>query len=125
MYFCFCLERNVNASVSSVYIFKPCKLFPELVARRFYSKFTGKHLCWSLLFKKVADFQPATLLNKRLRRRCFLSKSKYNFSPSTTPVLLLCSIFNLLFVFILCNFLYFLFVISFFIIIIIISIRNF
>ena len=36
-----------------------------------FSKFTGKHLCQSLLFNKVAGLGPATLLTKRLWCRCF------------------------------------------------------
>ena len=35
------------------------------------AKFTGKHLCQSLFFTKVAGFRPVTLLKKRLRHRCF------------------------------------------------------
>ena len=35
------------------------------------TKFTGKHLCQSLFFNKVADISPATLLKKRLWDRCF------------------------------------------------------
>ena len=34
-------------------------------------KFTGKHLCQSLFFNKVAGLRPATLLKKRLGHRCF------------------------------------------------------
>ena len=34
------------------------------VARNF-TKFTGKHLCASLFFNKVAGLRPATLLKKR------------------------------------------------------------
>ena len=34
-------------------------------------KFTGKHQCQSLFFKKVAALRTATLLKKRLRHRCF------------------------------------------------------
>ena len=36
-----------------------------------FAKFTGKHLCQSLVFNKVAGLRPATLLKKRLRHRCF------------------------------------------------------
>ena len=32
-----------------------------------FTKFTGKHLCQSLYFNKVAGQRPATLLKKRLR----------------------------------------------------------
>ena len=35
-----------------------------------FTIFTGKHLCWSL-FNKVIGLRPATLLKKRLQRRCF------------------------------------------------------
>ena len=34
-------------------------------------KFTGKDLCWSLFFNKVAGLRPATLLKKRLWHWCF------------------------------------------------------
>ena len=37
---------------------------------RNFAKFTGKHLCQSLFFSKVAG-QPATLLKKRLWHMCF------------------------------------------------------
>ena len=38
---------------------------------RNFTKFTGKHLCQSLFFSKVASLRPATLLKKRLWHRCF------------------------------------------------------
>ena len=38
---------------------------------RNFTKFTGKHLCQSLFFNKVAGLKPATLLKKRLWHRCF------------------------------------------------------
>ena len=38
---------------------------------RNFAKFTGKHLCQSLFFNKVASFTLATLLKKRLWHRCF------------------------------------------------------
>ena len=38
---------------------------------RSFSKFTGKHLCQSLFFNKVAGLRTATLLKKRLWHRCF------------------------------------------------------
>ena len=38
---------------------------------RDFSKFTGKHLCRSLFFNKVAGLRPATLLKKKLLHRCF------------------------------------------------------
>ena len=38
---------------------------------RSFTKFTGKHLCQSSFFNKVAGLRPATLLKKRLWRRCF------------------------------------------------------
>ena len=41
------------------------------VALKNFAKFPGKHLCWSLSFKKVAGLRPATLLKERLHQRCF------------------------------------------------------
>ena len=39
-----------------------------------FAKFTGKHLCQSFFFNKVAglNLRPATLFKKRLWHRCFL-----------------------------------------------------
>ena len=34
-------------------------------------KLTGKYLCQGLFLNKIAAFRPATLLQKRLRHRCF------------------------------------------------------
>ena len=38
---------------------------------RNFTKFIVKHVCQSLFFNKVANLRPATLLKKRLWRRCF------------------------------------------------------
>ena len=38
---------------------------------RNFTKFTGKHLCQSLFFNKVAGLRPVTLLKKGLWYRCF------------------------------------------------------
>ena len=38
---------------------------------RNFIKFTGKYLCQSLFFNKVAALRPATLLKNRLWHRCF------------------------------------------------------
>ena len=38
---------------------------------RNFPKITGKHLCQSLFFNKVAGLRPAPLLKKRLWHRCF------------------------------------------------------
>ena len=38
---------------------------------RNFVKFTGKHLCQSLLFNKVAGLRPATSLKKKLWHMCF------------------------------------------------------
>ena len=36
------------------------------------AKFTRKQMCQSLIFNKVANLRPETLLKKRLWHRCFL-----------------------------------------------------
>ena len=38
---------------------------------RNFAKFTGKHLCQSLFFNKVAGLRSANLLKQRLWHRCF------------------------------------------------------
>ena len=38
---------------------------------RNFAKFTGKHLCQSLFFNKVAGLRPEFLLKKRFWHRCF------------------------------------------------------
>ena len=51
------------------------KQSPEVFCKksclRNFAKLTGKHLCQSLFFDKVADLRLATLLKKRLWHRCF------------------------------------------------------
>ena len=46
-------------------------VFCEKGFLRNFAKFTGRHLCQSFLFNKVAGLKPATLFKKRLWRRCF------------------------------------------------------
>ena len=41
------------------------------VVLKIFAKFKGKHLSQNLFFKKVAGLKPASLLKKRLWRRCF------------------------------------------------------
>ena len=48
----------------------------------FLQNFTGKRLCQSLFFNKVAALRPATLLKDRLWRRCL----PVNFSKFLTLV---------------------------------------
>ena len=49
---------------------------PEVLCKkgvpRNFEKFTGKHLCQSVFFDKVAGLRPATLLKKELWHWCFL-----------------------------------------------------
>ena len=47
-----------------------------------FAKFIGKHLCQSVFFNKVAGLRPATLLKKRLKRRCFpVNFTKFTRTP--------------------------------------------
>ena len=56
---------------------------------RNFAKFTGKHLCQSLFFNKVAGLRPATLLKKRLWHRCFpVNFAKFLRTPFLTEHLL-------------------------------------
>ena len=60
-----------------IYIILLQKQPPEVIYKKGvlenFTKFTGKHLCQSLFFNKVAGPgpRPATLLKKRLWHRCF------------------------------------------------------
>ena len=52
---------------------------------RNFGKFTGKHLCQSLLFNKVAGLRTVTLLKTRFWYRCFpVNFSKFLKTPSVT-----------------------------------------
>ena len=52
---------------------------------RNFEKFTGKHLCQSLLFNKVAGLRTVTLLKKRFWCRCFpVNFLKFLKTPSIT-----------------------------------------
>ena len=49
---------------------------------RNFAKFTGKHLCQSLIFNKAAGLRLATVLKKRLWHRCFpLNFAKFLRTP--------------------------------------------
>ena len=57
------IVENIRSSRPEVF----CK---KGVLRNF-AKFTGKHLCQSLFYNKVAALRPATLLKERLWHRSF------------------------------------------------------
>ena len=59
--FCIALESEAVVRRCSV----------KKVFFRNFARFTGKHLCRSLLFNKVAVLRPETLLKRRLWQRCF------------------------------------------------------
>ena len=56
----------------------------EVFCIRNFAKFTGKHLCQSLFFNKVAGLRPTNLLKKRPWHRCF---SLYFAKSLRTPFL--------------------------------------
>ena len=63
-------------------------MFCKIGALKNFAKFTGKHLCKSLSFIKVAGLRPATLLKKRLWHRCFpVSFAKFLTAPFLTEYL--------------------------------------
>ena len=66
--------------ISLIIVIRKLIFASEAVARRCsvkkgvlrnFTKFTGKHLCQSLFFNKVAGVTLVTLLKKRLWHRCF------------------------------------------------------
>ena len=62
--------------------------------RRNFTKFTGKHLCHSLFFDKVADLRPTTLFKRELLHSCFpVDFAKFSRTPflqNTSGQLILC-----------------------------------
>ena len=68
-----CVEWSRCQQIAQIYKGKSSR--PEVFCKkgvlRNFSKFTGKHLCQSLFFNKVASLRPKTLLKKRLWHRCF------------------------------------------------------
>ena len=70
-------SRNFQSSRSS---HQKCSIKKGVV--KTFAKFTGQHLCQSLLFNKVTGLSPATLLKKRLSYRCFpVSFAKFLGTP--------------------------------------------
>ena len=47
------------------------RCFMEIGFLKNFTKFTGKHVSWSLFFNKVGGLRPVTLLKMRLWHRCF------------------------------------------------------
>ena len=70
-YICFCIQTEYRHLQKY-----PPELFHKKGALKNFAKFTGKHLCQSLSFYKIADLRPATLLKKSLWYRCFLVNSE-------------------------------------------------
>ena len=68
-----CLIQIFNSRTSDINLTQkqsPNIFWKKLVLRNF-AKFAGKHLCQSLIFKKVADLRPVTLLKRRPRHMRF------------------------------------------------------
>ena len=65
------------------------EVFCEKGVLRNFAKFTGKHLCQSLFFNKVAGLRPATLLKKETLAQVFSCElcevSKNTFFYRTPP----------------------------------------
>ena len=67
----FLLNRNNYSSHNQKCQKEPPEVFYKRSVLKNFAKFTGKYLCQSLFFNKVAGLRPATLLKKRLWHRCF------------------------------------------------------
>ena len=80
---------------SIIYRGNRLEVFCRKGVHRNFAKLTGKQLCQSLFFNKVAGLRPATLLKKRLWHSVFLRISKNNFfykTPSAASACRLSSI---------------------------------
>ena len=65
------LHEKTSSIATTLRSSRPEVFCKEGVLRNF-TKFTGKHLCQSLFFTKVAGLKHGTLLKNRLWDRCFL-----------------------------------------------------
>ena len=65
---------QINSALNMTIFIHHRSIRPDVFCKkgvlRNFAKFTGKHLCQSIFFNKVAD-RSATLLKKRLWHRCF------------------------------------------------------
>ena len=52
------------------------QMFFKIGVLKNFAVFIGKHLCWSLIFNRVADFRPATILKKRLEQMFYCKYCK-------------------------------------------------
>ena len=59
-----CLKFMTSQTVLQIIIIRSSRseVLCKIGVLRNFAKFKGKHLCWGLYFKKVADLSPATLL---------------------------------------------------------------
>ena len=78
MFACFFTEQLCNSEIKSMIEQKKRRnrssrpeVFHKKGVLRNFAKCTGKQLCQSLFFNKVADLRPATVLKKRLWHRRF------------------------------------------------------
>ena len=62
---------NANSTFFLFFRSSRAEVFCKKSVLRNFAKFTGKHLCKSLFFDKVAGLRLATLLKKRLLHSCF------------------------------------------------------
>ena len=87
-------RQVIPVSILSTPLSDSQKQPPEVNVLRSFVKFTGKHLCQSLFFNKVAGFRPAILLKKKLWHRCFpvnfAKLLRTPFLQNTSGRLLLC-----------------------------------
>ena len=95
LYFARCPHCEAVAVLSSALLDSEAatRVFCKKGILRNFQKFTGKHLCQSLSFNKVAGLRFATLLKKRLWHRCFpvnfVKFLRTTFSQNTSGRLLL------------------------------------
>ena len=59
-------QKNTFFEDSQSFVSSRAEVFCKKGVLRNFTKFTGKHLCQSLFFNKVAGLRPANLLKKRL-----------------------------------------------------------
>ena len=61
-------------------------MFCQKPVLKYFAKFTGRYLCWSFFFKKVAGLTPATFLKRRLQYGFYPVNLRNTFLYRISPV---------------------------------------
>ena len=84
-FFCtniFQVELEILRNSPTIFRSSHCSHSIKKAILKDFVRFTGKHLCWSLFFNKLAGHKPCNFIKKKLQHRCFLANiDKFGRSP--------------------------------------------